>query len=110
MADATLYITQGGAVSVSLSLVSDTGSSYTMPAGHSFHAFTIAPYLGASPSVLVTSATVSGSTVTVSLSSANTQTLTAGKYVGQVVFALSGGNYTYSDPFVVVVTAKPDFT
>lgn len=106
---ATLYLTRGGQAVVTVALVADTGSAYSVPAGHTFYAFTICPYLGATPKVSKDTATVSGSNVTVTLTSADTTLLAAGKYVGQVVFSLAGGNYVYSDPFVVVVTAKPDF-
>ena len=109
MADgATLYLTTGGTVVVTIALTSDTGAAYTVPGGHSFFALTICPYLGAKPKVKVETATVSGSNLTVTLTSAMTNYLTAGKYVGQVLFSAAGGNYVYSDPFVVVVTAKPD--
>jgi|LauGreDrversion4_2_1035121.scaffolds.fasta_scaffold29463_7 hypothetical protein len=106
---ATLYLTQGGQAVVTVALVADTGSAYSIPAGHTFYAFTICSYLGATPKVSKDTATVSGSNVSVTLTSADTNLLSAGKYVGQVVFSLAGSNYVYSDPFVVVVTAKPDF-
>ena len=106
---ATLYLTQGGQAVVTVALVADTGSAYSVPNGHTFYAFTICSYLGATPKINKDTATVSGSNVTVTLTSADTELLAAGKYVGQVVFELSGDNFVYSDPFVVVVTAKPDF-
>jgi hypothetical protein len=106
---ATLYLTRGGQAVVTVALVSDTGSAYSIPAGHTFYAFTICSYLGATPKVSKDTATVSGANVTVTLTSADTDLLAAGKYVGQVVFSLANSNYVYSDPFVIVVTAKPDF-
>lgn len=89
-------------------MTSDTGASYSLPAGHSFSAFIISPYLGAKPKIKKTVGVVSGSTLTVSLGTADTDNLVAGKYVGQIAFAIAGGGYVYSDPFVVIVTAQPD--
>lgn len=104
-----LYLSSGGASSLTISMISDTGIGYTLPQGHSFNSFVIAPYLGGVAKVTVTSASVSSSTITLSLTSAQTATLSAGKYVGSIVF-LSGTNpnaYVFSDPFVVVVTSTP---
>jgi len=104
-----LYLTQGGQTVVTAALIADTGSAYSVPAGHTFYALTICPYLGSTPKLNKSTATMSGSSVTVTLTSADTASLEAGKYVGQIIFSLAGNNFVYSDPFVVVVNAKPNF-
>ncbi len=106
-----LYLTSGGETQVQISFFDDASAVYTLPQGHTFSSFIISAYTGGTPKIKKSSyVSITSSTVTILLTSTNTQTLLAGKYVGQIIFAVSGGGFVFSDSFVVVVLAKPNQT
>jgi hypothetical protein len=103
MQDRVIYLITGSATTLKFTFENADGST-AVTTGFTFTNFRIRESAGGKSLLNITSGTLDSGTLTINLTSTNTSSLPAGKFVAQVAFQDSGANPIITDPFEVFVT------